>query len=85
MIKLRITRTDGTVGDYPITPLVQYGFEIYAKKGFHKAFIEDSMQTSLFWLSWECIRRSGDTVPMFGEDFIKTLANVEVLDDNSPN
>jgi hypothetical protein len=81
MIKLRITRTDGQVGDYPITPLVQYGFEIYAKKGFHKAFIEDSMQTSLFWLSWECIRRSGETVKPFGEQFIETLANVEVLED----
>jgi hypothetical protein len=64
---------------------VQYGFEIYAKKGFHKAFIEDSMQSHIFWLSWECIRRSGETVPMFGEKFIETLANVEVLDDNSPN
>jgi hypothetical protein len=85
MAKLRVTRTDGTVGEYPITPLVQYGFEIYAKKGFHKAFIEDSMQSHVFWLSWECIRRSGETVPMFGEEFIKTLANVEVLDDDSPN
>jgi len=85
MAKLRVTRVDGTVGDYPITPLVQYGFEIWAKKGFHKSFIEDQSQTAIFWLSWECIRRSGETVPMFGEDFIKTLANVEVLDDDSPN
>lgn len=85
MAKLRVTRVDGTVGDYPITPLVQYGFEIWAKKGFHKSFIEDQSQTSIFWLSWECIRRSGETVPMFGEEFIKTLADVEVLDDDSPN
>jgi len=85
MIKLKVTRADGTVGEYPITPLVQYGFEIYAKKGFHKAFIEDQKQSDIFWLSWECIRRSGETVPMFGEKFIETLANVEVLDDESPN
>lgn len=85
MAKLRVTRVDGTVGDYSITPLVQYGFEIWAKKGFHKSFIEDQSQTSIFWLAWECIRRSGETVPMFGEEFIKTLANVEVLDDDSPN
>jgi hypothetical protein len=85
MAKLRITRTEGQVGEYPITPLVQYGFEIYAKKGFHKAFIEDHQQTSVFWLAWECLRRSGETVPMFGEKFIETLINVEVLDDDSPN
>jgi hypothetical protein len=85
MAKLKVTRADGQVGEYSITPLVQYGFEIYAKKGFHKAFIEDSMQSHIFWLAWECIRRSGETVPMFGEKFIETLIDVEVLDDNSPN
>jgi hypothetical protein len=85
MAKLKVTRVDGQVGEYPITPLVQYGFEIYAKKGFHKAFIEDQKQSDIYWLAWECIRRSGETVPMFGELFIQTLANVEVLDDDSPN
>jgi hypothetical protein len=32
MAKLKVTRADGSVGEYPITPLVQYGFEIYAKE-----------------------------------------------------
>jgi hypothetical protein len=85
MAKLKVTRVDGQVGEYPITPLVQYGFEIYAKKGFHKAILEDQKQSDIFWLCWEAIRRSGETVPMFGEKFIETLANVEVLDDDSPN
>ena len=85
MAKLKVTRVDGSVGEYAITPLVQYGFEIYAKRGFHKAIIEDQKQSDIFWLCWECIRRSGETVPMFGEKFIETLANVEVLDDDSPN
>ena len=52
MAKLKVTRADGQVGEYPITPLVQYGFEIYAKKGFHKAFIEDQKQSDIFWLAW---------------------------------
>jgi len=82
MAKLKVTRADGSVGEFPITPLVQYGFEIYAKKGFHKAFIEDQKQSDIFWLAWECIRRSGEVVPMFGETFIETLRTVEVLDDD---
>jgi len=82
MAKLKVTRTDGSVGEYPITPLVQYGFEIWAKKGFHKSFMEDQSQTSVFWLAWECIRRSGETVKPFGEQFIETLTTVEVLDDD---
>ena len=83
MAKLKVTRADGQVGEYPITPLVQYGFEIYAKKGFHKAFIEDQKQSDIFWLAWECIRRSGETVKPFGEAFIETLTLVEVLDDDT--
>jgi hypothetical protein len=82
MAKLKVTRADGLVGEYPITPLVQYGFEIWAKKGFYKSLTEDSSQTSIFWLAWECIRRSGETVKPFGEQFIETLTNVEVLDDD---
>lgn len=85
MIKLKVTRVDGQVGEYPITPLVQYGFEVYAKKGFHHAFVNEPKMSDIFWLAWECIRRSGETVPMFGEKFIETLINVEVLDDDSPN
>jgi hypothetical protein len=82
MAKLKVTRADGSVGEYPITPLIQYGFEIYAKKGFHSAFINEPKMSDIFWLAWECIRRSGETVKPFGEDFISTLTSVDVLDDD---
>ena len=80
MAKLKVTRVDGTVNDYEITPIIEYAFENYAKKGFHKALIEDSKQSDIYWLCWESIRRSGETVKPFGEAFIETLRNVEVLD-----
>jgi hypothetical protein len=82
MAKLKITKTDGTVTEQQITPSVEYAFEIYAKKGFHRAFREDEKQTDVYWLAWECLRSSGETVPMFGADFLKTLKKVEVLDDD---
>lgn len=82
MTKLKITRSDGQVGEYPITPLVQYAFEIHAKKGYYKALLEDQKQSDVFFLAWECIRRSGETVKPFGEQFIETLTSVEVLDDS---
>ena len=81
MAKLKVTRSDGSVNEYQITPAIEYAFEQYAKKGFHKAFSDDEMQSSVYWLCWECIRRSGETVKPFGEAFIETLAKVEVLDD----
>jgi hypothetical protein len=80
MAKLKIVRTDGSVIEGEITPAVEYAFELHAKKGFHKAFRDDEMQSSVYWLAWEVTRRSGETVKPFGMDFIETLKSVEVLD-----
>ena len=84
MAKIKVTRTDGTENEYQISPLVQYGFEVFHKKSFIKAFVEDQKASDLYWVAWECQRRSGETVPMFGEKFIETLANVEVVADDLP-
>ena len=80
MAKLKVTRADNSVTEYEITPLIEYAFEQYAKKGFHKALIEDQKQSDIYWLCWEAIRRSGETVKPFGEDFLSTVKRVEVLE-----
>jgi len=81
MAQLRIVRVDGSDTVHQITPAIEYAFEIYAKKGLHKAFREDEKQTDVYWLAWECIRRSGEIVKPFGAEFLDTLVRVEVLDD----
>jgi hypothetical protein len=80
MAKLKVTRADGQVQEFEITPILEWSFENYAKMGFHKALLENQKQSDIFWLCWEAIRRSGETVKPFGEEFISTLKNVEVLD-----
>ena len=80
MAKLKIVRTDESVVEGEITPAVEYAFELHHKVGFHRAFREQEMQGMLYWLSWEVIRRSGETVKPFGIEFIETLKSVEVLD-----
>ena len=83
MAKLRIVRVDGSDTTHTITPAIEIAFEAYAKKGMHKAFREDEKQTDVYWLAWECIRRSGETVkPFASPDFIESLERVEVLDDD---
>ena len=82
MAKLKITRADGSVSDHQITPSIEFAFEVFAKKGFHKAFRDDEKQSDVYWLAWECIRRSGETVKPFGAEFLDTLQKVEVLDDD---
>lgn len=80
MAKLKVTRVDGAVNEYEITPVIEYAFEQYAKMGFHKALLTEQKQSDIYWLCWESIRRSGETVKPFGEQFIETLRNVEVLE-----
>ena len=80
MAKLKVTRADGQVQEFEINPGLEVAFENHAKKGFHKALIEDQKQSDVYWLCWEAIRRSGETVKPFGEDFLSTLKSVEVLE-----
>jgi hypothetical protein len=81
MARLKIKRATGEVTEHQITPRIEVAFELYAKKGFRKAFREDEKQEHLYWLAWECIRTSGETVKTYGPDFLDTLSEVEVLDD----
>jgi hypothetical protein len=80
MAKLKIVRNDGSVLEGEITPAVEFAFELHHKKGFHRSFREDEMQTMVYWVAWEVTRRSGETVKPFGIEFIETLKSVEVLD-----
>jgi hypothetical protein len=80
MAKLKITRDTGVVEEYDITPAIEVEFEAYAKMGINKCFREQEKQTDVYYLCWLAIRRSGQTVDVFGEKFLNTLKAVEVLD-----
>jgi len=80
MAKLIVNMIDNTVHEIEITPRLEYSFELYSKKGFHKAFRDDEMQTSVYWLAWEGLRLSGTIVKPFGPDFLDTLKSVEVAE-----
>ena len=84
-MRLKITRASGEETTHQITPSVEYAFEQYAKKGFYRAFSEDQKQSDVYWLAWECLRKSGETVKPFGEQFLETIKKVEILEAESPN
>ena len=80
MAKLIVTMADNSVIDIEITPRLEYAFELYAKKGFHKAFRDDEKQSDVYALSHEGLRLSGVIVKPFGVDFLETLKSVEVAE-----
>lgn len=80
MAQLKIVRNDGSELIGEISPAVEYQFELHHKKGFHRAFREDEMQSMVYWLAWEITRRAGEAPKPFGEAFVETLKSVEVID-----
>jgi hypothetical protein len=78
-MKLKVTRTGGIVTEHDISPAVKAAFELHFKEGFYARLREKEMETDGFWLAWECIRRSGETVKPFGNEFIDTLVEVEIV------
>lgn len=85
MLQLKVTRVSGETDTYKITPVIEFAFEQYAKKGLRKAFLEDEKQSDVYWLAWECLRRAGVAVKPFGNDFLETLESVEVESIQNPN
>jgi hypothetical protein len=84
MASLKITQIDGTTTECKITPAIEYAFEKHHKIGMIKAFRERELQSDLYWLAWEALRRNGVIVKPFGEEFISTLEVVEVVEDSDP-
>ena len=85
MLGLKITKASGEESTIEISPAIEYAFENYMKMGFHKYFRDEERQTGLYYLSWECLRRSGETVKPFGAEFLETLKKVEIVDADTPN
>ena len=85
MLQLKITRVSGEEDTFKITPVIEFAFEQYAKKGFRKAFLEDEKQSDIYWLAWEALRRAGVSVKPFGQEFLETLEKVEIEVIDSPN
>ncbi len=81
MAKLKITRANGEVSEHKITPGVEYAFEVKRGMGISKALREEEKQSDIYWLAWECLRRAGAQVSLFGNEFIDSLETVEVLDE----
>jgi hypothetical protein len=85
MLGLKITKASGEESIHEISPAIEYAFEQNFKAGFHKRFRDEERQSDVYWLAHECLRRSGETVKPFGDQFLETLKKVEIVDADTPN
>jgi hypothetical protein len=77
--KVIITKITGEVEEILITPAIEVAFENKTGEGFFKTLVEQQKQSDAYWLAWEAMRRSGQTVKPFGDEFLDTLKKVEVV------
>ena len=81
MAKLIVTMSDDSVHNIEISPRLEYAFELYAKKGFHKAFRDDEKQSDVYWLAHHGLMLAGEvTIKPFGPEFLDQLKSVEVAE-----
>jgi len=85
MASLKVTFESGAVETYKITPAIEVEFEAYSKMGINRTFRELERQTDIYYLVWIAIKHSGQTVALWGPEFLKTLTEVEVLDSDPLN
>lgn len=81
-MRLKITRASGDT-IVSITPMIEYAFEKYAGQGISKQFREMEKQSDLYWLAHNALMRQ-EVIPPFGDDFLATLVEVEILGDDHP-
>lgn len=82
MAIIRITRAGGEVVDYKLTPSIEYAFELaHGGSGTSKVFRETEGKSVFYWLAWEALRSNGVSVPLYGPEFIKSLEDVDVIEE----
>ena len=81
--RIKVSRTDGTVGEFDVTPRTVVAFERFFKTGLAAAFSNDQKMEHLYWLAWDSERLSGNVVPVF-DKWLETIVSVDLADDAAP-
>ena len=81
--RAKVTKSDGVVASYAITPKVIVSFERHFKVGLQAAFIENQHMEHTYWLAWEAERAAGNVVKPF-DGWLDDIASVELIDEARP-
>lgn len=83
-MRLEITTKDDKKVTLDVTPAVECVAESEWKEGFYKRLSESQRQADLYWVAHQCMKRKGLTQLEFGDAFLETLQEVEIITD-APN
>jgi len=89
LIKMRVTKSDGTSSDYVVTPLVIVSFEREHKTSFQAAMSDGNIRMEhLYWLGWKAEmvakKAAGEITRLFDDRYLEELVAAEVVVDENP-
>ena len=77
--RAKITKSDGAVASYPVTPKVIVEFERHFKVGLQAAFLNDQHMEHTFWLGWKAEHLAGVVVKPF-DSWLDEIIDVQLED-----
>jgi hypothetical protein len=83
-MRLEIKLKDGKTEILDITPAVECAYESEFKGGFYKLLRDHERQSDLYWIAHQCMKRKGLTQLEYGDAFLETLKEVDIVAD-APN
>jgi hypothetical protein len=82
ILKLTVTKLDGTEKTYSVLPVTKVAFEREFKCGLG-TMKETQREEQVYWLAWDATKRAGEVVKPF-DDWINDLLDVTVQDEDAP-
>jgi hypothetical protein len=82
-LKLTVTKTDGSVRTFPVTPKVIVAFEREFKQGLVSAYSNDNRMEHTYWLAWKAEHAAGHVVKPF-DGYLDDIVSVELEESPAP-
>ncbi len=83
-MRLKISTKEGKTETLEVTPAIECAAEAEWKAGFYARLREQEKQSDLYWVAHQCMKRKGLTQLEFGDAFLETLKEVDIVAD-APN
>jgi hypothetical protein len=83
-MRLKITTKEGKSETLDVTPAIETQFEGEFKCGFYKRLRDEERQSDLYWIAHRCLKSKGLTQLEYGDAFLETLKEVDIVTD-APN
>jgi hypothetical protein len=81
-LQIQVNRKNDKSDSYPLSPRIIVACEQKFGMGIGKA-LESQRMEILYFLAYEAVKRSGEVLKPYGDEFLDSLVSVELISDDS--